>query len=740
MFKFKRLLLCASAAALVASCTDEDLTLTPGTSELITVQPENDLTFGYNSIIAETDSLSKVSIPLNTDVAPVISCRDGVADLQCVKVDGKYYLQIAHPEKAKLGIDEVTLSVKGHPELSKSFLFTIRESVNLTRSDKFDPDAEKAPILSRFADVFSVGQYLWEGVNDNHPSYPMLDAKKLYSESLIVLDPRLDVTTETVEVSGSSLEEHSKNWSISGGVDKIPIANCLFGLTGSFSTKSVSKNYYEYKTITTRNRAASAKLNLKLLTIPAHDERWKYYITEELDDLLNNEGSDIYKSFGTDSAGACRIIEYYGSHLLTSCELGSNATFEFRKKSDMTQTSMDVAIAATLKVKGVNELPATDIKTWGDVIVADYLTSKRKSLNLNIGYSESDYVEETECETHSKLVGGNLFTAKDYKDWNPTADPKNWVPITYRNVPSDTVFMRAIYEFCQKADSKRCESLRHVIEDVNEQGICPFINYLCQTRHIDLNPKATEWVLADVLVNVNAGRKDSDIPHPIRRKLSNGVTLTFYPYTDLRFEKGKCLDTQTGNFGKCVRYNCHYWYYAMAMRDDVPGLEEIRLVDKDRVDFYTNNLGYHTCFDKDCEDFGDGWSCGETNNFVLMAKNITDGNRGVRPITGMRLEGWEYKDRSGSNCLIGVSGATGPDSYGTGRTTIYDHYWTENVPHGPGYKDYINYVKDQSAKVSPVYFLSWVRQSWYLFLSTTTKPIRKEDAKISQTPSNMKKR
>lgn len=701
----------------------------PGTSELITVQPENDLTFGYNSIIAETDSLSKVSIPLNTDVAPVISCRDGVADLQCVKVDGKYYLQIAHPEKAKLGIDEVTLSVKGHPELTKSFLFTVRESVNLTRSND-----SKAPILSRFADVFSVGQYVWKGASDEHPSYPMFKAEKLLSDSLIVLDPRLEVSTETVEVSGNSLEDHAKNWSVSGGMDKIPIGKCLFGLTGSFSRKSVSKNYYEYKTIITKNRAASAKLNLGFLNIPAHDVRWKNYITKELDNILNNEGSELYQTYPTDSIGACQIIELFGSHLLTSCELGSNATFEFRKKQDMTQTSIDLAIEAALSVKGENEVNNADLESWSDVQVAKYIASKRKSFSLNIGYSQSDYVEETECEMHTKLVGGNLHTAKEYKDWNPTADPQNWVPINYREAPTDNVTMRAIYEFCQNANSERCKSLKHVMEDVDDQGYCYFIKYLSKNRGIDLNPKETEWVLADVYVDVDAGREDTDHPHPIKHTLSNGTTYTFYPYTDLQFNGGRCLDTETGYFGKCVRYNCHYWYYAMAMRDDVPGLEDIRLVEKSKVDEY-GNKGYHKCING--EDFGDGWSCDESNNFVLMAKDITDVNSSVRPITGMRLEGWEYKDRSGSNCLIGVSGATGPDHNKKGITTIYDYYWKELKLHGPGYVDHINNVKDQSGKIAHVYHLELVHQPWYLYLSTTTWPIRKEDAKILETPKNM---
>lgn len=704
----------------------------PGTSELITVQPENDLTFGYNSIIAETDSLSKVSIPLNTDVAPVISCRDGVADLQCVKVDGKYYLQIAHPEKAKLGIDEVTLSVKGHPELTKSFLFTVRESVNLTRSND-----SKAPILSRFADVFSVGQYVWKGASDEHPSYPMFKAEKLLSDSLIVLDPRLEVSTETVEVSGNSLEDHAKNWSVSGGMDKIPIGKCLFGLTGSFSSKSVSKNYYEYKTIITKNRAASAKLNLGFLNIPAHDVRWKNYITKELDDILNNEGSELYQTYPTDSIGACKIIELFGSHLLTSCELGSNATFEFRKKQDMTQTSIDVAIEATLSVKGENEIPATDLESWSDVQVAKYIASKRKSFSLNIGYSQSDYVEETECEMHTKLVGGNLHTAKEYKDWNPTADPQNWVPINYREAPTDNVTMRAIYEFCQNANSDRCKSLKHVMEDVDDQGYCYFIKYLSTNRGIDLNPKETEWVLADVLVNVNAGREDTDHPHPIKHTLSNGATYTFYPYTDLQFNGGKCLDTETQKFGRCVRYNCHYWYYAMAMRDDVPGLEDIKLVERSKVNEYTRDKGYHTCFAEKCEDFGDGWSGDETNDFVLMAKDITNANSSVEPITGMRLEAWDKKDKTGEHLEVGVSGGTGYYYGGRDYKTVYEHYWNDKVGHIPARDIKVSYVKDNEGKVSPVYKLSMIHQPWYLFLSTTTKPIRKEDAKILETPKNM---
>lgn len=92
-----------SAVVLMASCAEEDLSWSDKPwSDILSEQqtailPVDDLTFGCNSIITETDSLTSVRIPLNTDIPAQVSCRHGYADLQCVKVDGKYYLQVANP-------------------------------------------------------------------------------------------------------------------------------------------------------------------------------------------------------------------------------------------------------------------------------------------------------------------------------------------------------------------------------------------------------------------------------------------------------------------------------------------------------------------------------------------------------------------------------------------------------------------------------------------------------------------
>lgn len=752
----KKLLLCASAAVLVASCTDEDVAFTAGTSEFYAVQPEDDLTFGYNSIITETDSLSTVSIPLNTDVAPVISCSDGVADLQCVNIDGKYYLQVANPEKAKLGVDEVTLTVKGHPELTKSFYFTVRKSYANTRALERTEQQDK--IARRFANVFSVGQYIWKGNTEDHPKSPMFDSKVLY-ESLDEALPLFNVDDNYRkhdvynETTGSTLEEHSQQYSGSVGLANIPVAGYVTGSAEYNRTeKSYSKHYYEYLTKSRSAYIASAKLSESMKATPAHDKYWKELITQELDNVLNNTNTKEYKKFPETLEGAYKIIDAYGSHLLTYCVLGTKATLEFRKKQDLNKTSVDWALSAKIQLT-MNRPSLDSIRDKEKAAAAEYIDKAAASASGSFSSSYADLLDEMEASWDYTLVGGNSNTAKGIADWMPTEDPEKWIPVCYfEEGEEDEADLIAIYELCQDPKSPRCQTLKKALEEKGQSGYCHFIEHKMGDK---LKPKdETEWVLAGVWCDVSVeSDKDKDgnqthLPKPFKMELPGhkGIKATFYPFTDLAFSTGNCLDTQTYDFGACHRTKCHYWYYAMMMRDDCPGLEEFILVEENKAQEYNQTKGYFKCIKGD--EFGDGWRAGETGNYVLMCKPIKKGDTTTKPLTGFRLEAYDhYKDTdddwTGKNTdkdeyrLLAVSAPTDPGLHGIDDN--YKWYWQHHAFHGPKYKfeDIVKNVKDNDGKVRSVYHLQLIHQPWHLYLSTTNEPIRQTDLHVLH-PTNMK--
>lgn len=738
----KKTFLYASAVALLASCANDDAlwqTESGPAKQQITIQPKDDLTFGYNSIITETDSLATVSIPLNTDVPVTVSLRDGYAPLQCVNVDGKYYLQVANPAQAQTGIDKVTLSVKGHPELTKSFLFTVRQSyAKSTRAA-----ATVDPKTMRFASIFSFGQFLCTNSDQDIPSYPMFNIDRIYnpeaenSPNMVIISPLFSPYSENVRITGTSIQEVSKSKSSEFGLSRVPIANSIFGFDYSFSQKSVSKNYYEYLTDSDIKGCAAASLNPSIVGIKANDEKWKQYISDELDKALNCPGSDIYGMYAETDSGACKLIDAFGSHLITYCELGAKATLEFRKKQDMTQTSIDQAVKATITVtNGGGSTP----KDWSDVIVAKYLASKLTSVTIGYGCSNAEYAEETEAQWHTKLVGGNANAINDMEkvtDWNATEDPAKWVPLTYRKKGDDNADVRAIYEFCQDTESVRYKTLKHVLEDVDENGINIYVKHKCDKLGIYLSNKETEWVLGGIYVDVD---KDMDFkPSPFKGKLADGKTqCMFYPFTDIHFLPGECLNTQKNYYSSSYYSNGHFWYFAMVMRDDFPGLEDFKLVNVNSKDKYTNEKHYYSCMNKEATSFEDGWLTWDRNKYVLMAKAI-DANtpKNVRPITGLSLEAWYYKDLTGENHVFGVSGGTGKEHNGM-LAERYDHYWT-NPPMNPGGPSPVKYVKDQDGNIKTIYDLYWCTQLFYPFLRTTTVPIRPYDA-FFDNPTDMIKK
>lgn len=729
----KKVFFFASALALMTSCAEDS----SWTSESVTGSPESvmlsegDLTFGYNSIITESDSLSCLRIPLNTTVPVTISCSKELNALKCVKIDGKYYLQVANPDQTRLGVDEVTLTIENHPELTKRFLLTVNDSETLTRA------ADQDSLKKRFADVFSLGQYIWLGPTEKHPSAPMLNADVLYNglsdindlRQIVELDPLQPVTYDYRKSEGSSKEEHANNWSINAGVDNIPIGEAAqVGISASFSKKSASKHYFEYMTESKSALLATAQLTLGMMAIPACDTLWKRLISEQLDNVLNNPGSNLYKKFEENLNGACEIIDSYGSHLLTYCALGTNATLQFRKKTDMTKTSMEWAVKVTID----QQKEDLDNDTQDAVAAAQYVNSQRNP-HGSIGYEQSteDYLEEIEMEMGYTMVGGNVTDITAFDQWKPTDNPYNWFPVQFRDNSANRAILRAIYELCQDSTSVRYKTLYKAINEYNADSINYFTAWKAAREGISLVEPETEWVLAGIYVDTDGSKGTK--PAPKKMKLADGVTdCMFYPYTDLEFNAGNCLDTETGDFGECGRGGCHYWYYGMMMRDDFEGLEDIRLVDRDREKEWRYERDYVRCMNPGAKDMGEGWGCNETNNFVLMAKPIEKGNpRGVRPITGMRIEAWDKKNKTGDHLLVGVSSGTECGTNGV-NAKRYRYYWTDDDA-----QQYISYVKDHNGNVAPVYYLSWVHQPWYPFLSVTTRPIRYYDAVLS-TPSDMK--
>ncbi len=732
----KKVFFFTSALALVASCAEDS----SWSSESVTGSPETvmlsegDLTFGFNSIITETDSLSCLSVPLNTSVPVTISCSKDLNALKCVNIDGKYYLQVANPDQTRLGVDEVTLSIENHPELTKRFLLTVNDSKSLTRA------ANQDSLRMRFANVFSQGQYIWEGPSEHHPRFPMLRSEVLLNGlsdvesmgTLLWVDQNFQSFSEVKTANGSTLEEYTHSVAVNIG-GQTPLAESWAALlSGSFSDKSSehSKSYYEYMTKTKATHNAAAVLTKNLVSIPANDTLWKRLITEELDNVLNNPGSNQYKYYSEDLDGACKIIEAYGSHLLTYCTLGTMAKLNFRKKQDITESSTEWALQVALR-----EYESLDANqhTQDAVAAANYINENAAKINFSIGISDKDYLENVEANLDVVFMGGNANTNCKFDDWIATDNPDNWLPVEFIDPNEKEATLIAIYKLCQDKESARYKTLYKALEMVNEKGI----NYYCAWKKPTYKPatEETEWVLGGVYVDVNAGAKAK--ARPQKRELANGFKTMFYPVTDVGFSVGNCLDTQTSNFGNCKRNNSHHWYYAVVMRDDFHGLEDLMLVNVHQENEW-NNKGYSRCITAGGIDFGDGWVCHDNNSYLLMEKAIPEDDFTTMPLTGYRLEAYSsHWGKSGDYRLVGASGGTNRGNNGSNNNR-YKYYWTSDAA-----KPYVKDVDNSKGKPTDepegaVYNLFWIPQPYYLYLSTTRVPLRPEDVAVA-VPNDMEK-
>ena len=114
-----------------------------------------------------------------------------------------------------------------------------------------------------------------------------------------------------------------------------------------------------------------------------------------------------------------------------------------------------------------------------------------------------------------------------------------------------------------------------------------------------------------------------------------------------------------------------------------------------------------------------------------MAKPIDPEDKVTKPITGLRLEVFRGRDKTGDNDVLGVSGGTGRSANG-GNSKRYARYWVED------WRNRVSYVTNRKNEIKPVYFLSWIHQPWYIFLSTVRTPILHEHAYL-EYPTDMPK-
>ena len=704
MKKIYQLALAGTIGLLSAACTDDDMSgNNAGNQAAIALQPATDVVYGRNVMVFDADTLSSTRIALNTDQPVSTVSRDGKILAECVNEGGRYSLRVMLNDNSldESVVDRITLtSTDGTNTQTKDLYVSVRRNFQ-TRAVTHDDNA----LRDRFAGIFAAAVPGWilPGTNKDNGTvqYNALDKQLIAPHINIIENVIPEDVSHTVE--GSTLEEYSKKVSASVGFGGIPLGSLIASLSVTGSTESKSRHYYEYMTVSRNTREAVGSLPLDFIS--STDSIVKY-ISKELAPLLDDQ---VYGNYTLDEEGTCNMIEDFGSHIATYCELGTQLRLNFTKKSDMQSTANSIEASFKAKAKfdeqTLKNMVDTDAgsqnNSLGDKLKAYemiYGQTPSKEGSISGGVSWSELNEETEATTELVMIGGNrdsVPTGK-FEQWIPTDDPTRWMPISYTKAYGTNATLIPLYNLCINKNTKRYALLRKLID--TEEGYKIFCKYKNVKPATECSE--TEWVIAGLCCKVMG---NSDDVKPFKAKCIDSKERTFYPmayrrdvneYSDYA---GKVLDTQKGEFGKCGRGKQHVWFYALAMRDDCPGISDIRISEKaPSSDYYNEMLPCNATFST-------GWSA-SVRDTRLWVKPIAEGDTKTRPITAFALN-----DDTGRTI-----GSTGGSEYGDNMKSRqrYNDIW-ESAAGRP-------FITQQN---DDVYFIHLIYQPNYIHTKYSTKPL-----------------
>lgn len=714
------------------SCNDDDViefgSDKPGRNQHH-IDANQDLTYGYNMMIAYADSLDQKRIELNTDQPVNVESKDGNVTFECVEEDGKFYLkpQLLANFDGETLIDKVTISVPGkHKDVYVSVRLTPEESEKALNA----ANAASDDILNRFTGVFSFGMQPWVMAGmagqQTDVSEPMLNGKQMLADGVlerVTNEPMTDIQTR---VEGSSLREVTDKLSVNAGISGIlpcfPAAVLGFNFSADYETKSV--NYYEYYTTSRSTRQAVGTVRFSKL-FDKEEYIAAKYIDSELNDYLNNGKQD--KIYPMTIEGTEKLLLHYGTHFPTYCVLGSQCRVNFRKKQDISSQSLSIETAFEVKkavdTKAINDLKGEEYNRLSDKLKAyEMCHPGGPKGNVKVGVSKETYCEDTEMQTEVVNYGGHFgaATSADPAGWQPSTNPEEWVPVTYlRKGEQSDPSIKPIYMLCVDQNSERCKLIKQIMD--REEGLKEYYKFAGVEANV--NPEEAEWVIAGMQIKVGSNENEYK---PYRDVCPDGKVRTFYPMayrdnSDSHYDDwyGKCLDTEMQRFGRIGRHKSHVWYYALAMRDDCPGIEAIKVQKTNPGDEWINEMNPRT------ESLSSGWDASVVHK-VLWLKPIADKNSTKKPITAVALV-----DDEGV-----IIGTTGGSEYGTTAESRnrYDQMW------GSKAQD-VTYLGKKEIGDNGMYDMAWIiSQPNKLFMKYTTKPIvlSSDAAKIGIChPSNM---
>lgn len=625
----------------VVACSDND------SEELkypLLQEEATDVTNGYNLIIMDLDKLEKIKLYTQRKIS--LEYHNDDTDFQVIQEDGKQcILPVLRKNISELKPFVVDLKIKIQSYADESDVVDKHIRVAF-RHNKTAPST----VDVNYTRAIGKGTKPWGDMGN--VTYPILDFNAIYDN--LARNENLTLKSIFFETSGeryvSSLEKMGTNVGLSGS---IPIKGVM--LSGSFAfgyDKSTSSaNYYEYYIGYYGKKMSEVKFNKDW----AGDNLCALLDTT-VNNVLNNPSTAAYKNYSNDSLGITKLLDQYGTHIITKASFGGNYITLYAREENAYETSVGYDMGVSISAKK----PAVSTQKWIDVY-----KNKTGSTCGSASGSGSNYQENSDEASKSFYIitakGGNASDDMDSWDESITMDSKNtWIPISYltEGDTSDDTGLLRIDEIV--VDSARKAAIKKYFDSY-------FVAHSVKTYD-------SPMVVADfMMVADDEDGEPAGKPKSFIAKDPCGIYRFYYPMMangNAPVDHGYAIETSSSTYIKAFDEKNHYWYYALGHVDEEKGfygIVDAQFRQDGKLDATTwTRRGNHT---------NDGITGDVRNNYVFL-KYASKGTDITKLIKGIALYNFDDVDGIKSEGIIASSGGTEmPYPFGTNDEHFKD-YWS----------------------------------------------------------------
>lgn len=532
----------------------------------------------------------------------------GDLQLSLVEKDGIQFIRSATPTEEMGNRIVVPAWVKGrYTGNVRNIIFIIDN--DLTRTDEGEAVAEEETradmtpeesLHSRYGSFLGKGTMCFGDLGNQRRDILVFD------QLLRSTDPGLfqcndNLTqvefTELHETSFSSLmHSFGMNIGLSGKVKGVNV-----GFSYGYSSMKKESNDYEYLMLNCHVKRAEMKINIEnLQRMATKNERTAAEFLSYVTPLFNEEVVETPNRILIPDV----IYDRYGTDMMVQGILGGVYSMVFVREENIHESKIQHDFSAHAQHK---EKEDTTGYKWYNYL-REHSSDEDFKTNISITYQDQNYFKSSKAETRV-LSRGGYATIKDPAKWveafNDRSKCDHWELIQY-NVSSDGLQEALedkwfLYNIDRVADNvvdaveylftcygKMSEADRLVIENAraNAASLCTHRDDYLE-KQIILDKEKSPLVICDVMmINEPERRKGGKpeifvAPDPFDKTKMR----TYYPMiTNQYFDpkqgskamRGMPIDTNDDVFLASGHTTSHYWYVALAHRDDCNGIVDIK--------------------------------------------------------------------------------------------------------------------------------------------------------------------